>query len=142
MNNPHLTALRNAVIGATIQVGRETCDKVHISINASCINNPFALPYVRDNRIIINVGAKATQRIAFQADIISFEVRFAGNAASLEVPLSHIDGVFGYDCTGKLVLGGNNVNNDGFAIHADGLNLIPPPPKEVTPNRPKLSIVK
>lgn len=52
------------------------------------------MQYVRDNEIMLNIGATATQNLQIDNDWISFSARFSGQAHDIWIPVGHVLSLF------------------------------------------------
>ncbi len=52
------------------------------------------MQYVRDNEIMLNIGATATQNLQIDNDWISFSARFGGQAHDIWIPVGHVLSLF------------------------------------------------
>lgn len=52
------------------------------------------MQYVRDNEIMLNIGATATQNLQIDNDWVSFSARFGGKAHDIWIPVGHVLSLF------------------------------------------------
>ncbi|HKZ73061.1 MAG TPA: ClpXP protease specificity-enhancing factor [Steroidobacteraceae bacterium] len=91
--------------------------------------------YVKDGKIVLNLSATATQRLAIGNEFVDFEARFAGVVHHVHFPMTAVLGVY--------------ARETGEGMVFSEADLGPEPPTRPTPaeeggssRRPQLKIVK
>lgn len=50
--------------------------------------------FVRDGRIVLNIGDAATNRLQMGNDFVQFQARFSGVVRDLSIPINAVEGIF------------------------------------------------
>ena len=50
--------------------------------------------FVRDGRIVLNIGDSATNRLQMGNDFVQFQARFSGVVRDLSIPINAVEGIF------------------------------------------------
>lgn len=119
------------------------------------------MAYVKNNEIVLNIGANATHKLQIDNDYVSFSARFNGVSHDIWVPVGNVMGIFaretgegmGFDVELMQDTASTEPGEDAEivtlqpVVHA----AVPaaeagpgdePPPSRPTGNRPSLKIVK
>jgi stringent starvation protein B len=106
----------------------------HIVVDASQEGVQVPAQYVRDGKLVLNIGASATQGLSLGNDTIEFSARFGGVPFPISIPLRAVLGIYARESGEGMIFtdteGEPPSGNDG----GDG----PEPPK----GPPKLSVVR
>ena len=98
----------------------------HVLVNTDMEGVEVPAQYVKDNKIILNVGPNATQALVIDNDKIQFSARFGGVPTQIKVPTRAVMTIYARE-TGQGMV---------FAEDDDGSKPPDPPP------RPNLRVVK
>jgi stringent starvation protein B len=107
----------------------------HLVVDAAVEGVVVPRQYVRDGKIVLNVGYSATAGLVMKNDTISFSARFGGVAFDVSLPVHAVLGVYARE-TGQ----GMIFSEDEPAPEPNGS-----PPKPTggdEPRRPQLKVVK
>jgi stringent starvation protein B len=107
----------------------------HVVVDAAVDGVVVPRQYVRDGRIILNVGYSATAGLVIRNDSITFSARFGGAAFDVSLPLSAVLGIYAAE-TGQGMI---------FAEDEPGLtrsDAAEKPTGSDEPRRPQLKIIK
>ncbi len=105
----------------------------HILVNAAESGVQAPRQHVREGKIILNVGAQATQHLRIGNERVELEVRFGGVATPVSVPLSAVLAIYARE------------NGQGMAFNEEA--SVPPPAGPEKPDtkpgkpKPKLKLV-
>ena len=107
----------------------------HLVVDAAVEGVIVPRQYVRDGKIVLNVGYSATAGLLIKNDAISFSARFGGTAFDVSLPVHAVLGIYARE-TGQ-----------GMIFSDDEPAPDPPgsPPKPAggdEPRRPQLKVVK
>jgi len=106
----------------------------HMIVDAGRAGVQVPRAYVKDGKIVLNVGASATQRLSLGNDWIEFDARFAGTVHHVKVPVGAVLGIYARE------------SGEGMVFSADEGGPEPPPtkptPADDTARRPQLKVVK
>lgn len=109
----------------------------HIVVDASQEGVQVPAQYVRDGKLVLNIGASATQGLSLGNDAVEFSARFGGVPFPIRVPLRAVLGIYARESGEGMIFtdseGDPPPGNDGGS-GGDGSE----PPK----GKPKLSVVK
>jgi stringent starvation protein B len=87
--------------------------------------------YVKDGKVVLNLSASATQRLALGNDWIEFDARFAGVVHHVRIPLSAVLGIYARE------------TGEGMVFSEQDLSPEPPNKSpDDSGKRPQLKIVK
>lgn len=92
------------------------------------------MAYVKDGKIVLNIGIDAVRNLHLGNEDITFGGRFGGVAHQIIVPMSAVIGIFSKE-TGQ---GMGFQDQDSTPMEAD----VEPEDKPPTPSKPKLTVVK
>jgi stringent starvation protein B len=98
----------------------------HVLVNTKMEGVEVPLQYVKDNKIILNVGPNATQSLVIDNENIQFSARFGGVPTQVKVPMRAVMTIYARE-TGQ-----------GMVFAEDDDGPTPPP----SPPRPNLRVVK
>ncbi len=99
----------------------------HLLVNTQIAGVQVPTQYIKDNKIILNVGPHATQALELGNDRIHFSARFGGVPTSVSVPPGAVLTIYARE-TGQGMV---------FSEEDGGDN-----PPEPAPTRPNLRVVK
>jgi len=110
----------------------------HVIVDAAHDGAEVPRAYVKDGKIVLNLGESATQRLRIGNDDVEFDARFAGVVHHVRFPVSAVLGVYARE------------TGEGMVFSEQDLG--PEPPKRPTPaedgtsssgtRRPQLKVVK
>jgi stringent starvation protein B len=66
----------------------------HVIVDASVPGAQLPKGYVRDGRIVLNIGYGATDRLELAGDALDFAARFGGVVHQVHVPMSAVLGIY------------------------------------------------
>ncbi|MBN8726441.1 MAG: ClpXP protease specificity-enhancing factor [Xanthomonadales bacterium] len=85
----------------------------------------------KDGRVVLNIAARAVDRLDIGTDQVQFLARFGGVSQSVYVPMAAVLAIYAQE------------NGQGMMFPAEEAPPEPPPPApEEPPRRPKLRVVK
>jgi stringent starvation protein B len=94
------------------------------------------LAYVKEGKIVLNIGADAVKNLHLGNEDIACSGRFGGVAHQLVVPISSVIGIFSKETGQGLVFQGQ----ESSAVSAVGEDV--PDDTPPTPGKPRLTVVK
>jgi len=109
----------------------------HLVVDAAVEGVVVPRQYVRDGKIVLNVGYSATAGLVMKNDVISFSARFSGTAFDVSLPIHAVLGIYARE-TGQ----GMIFSDDEPAQDAGSGAGAPKPTGDDEPRRPKLKVVK
>lgn len=135
--SPPLTSRRPYLVRAMHEWMTDNGQTPHLVVDASLAGVEVPQAYVKDGRIILNVGWQATQGLRLGNDFIEFSARFGGTPHQVRVPLAAVTGIYARE-TGQ-----------GMLFQGDDSPPPPEPPTATsggsgsdTGRRAKLRVVK
>lgn len=137
--SPPLTSRRPYLVRAMHEWITDNGQTPHLVVDATIAGVEVPQAYVKDGRIILNVGWQATQALRLGNDFIEFSARFGGTPHQVRVPLAAVTGIYARE-TGQ-----------GMLFQGDDSPPPPPEPPPATTNagpasdtgrRAKLRVVK
>ena len=122
----------------------------HVLVDAGVTGVDVPKEFVREGRIVLNVGYDATRNLDISNDWILFQARFGGVPRSLRIPMLAVHSIYARETGEGLVFppesDGLPTLGDSATISsgsAEGPSQDPPtPPAPPTPRRPSLKVVK
>ena len=105
----------------------------HVIVDAELPGVQVPRAYVKDGKIVLNISASATQRLALGNEFIEFDARFAGVVHHVKVPLGAVLGIYARESGEVMVFSGEEGGPEPPAK--------PPSPEEPA-RRPQLRVVK
>jgi stringent starvation protein B len=106
----------------------------HVIVDAEAEGIEVPRAYVKDGKIVLNLGMGATQRLAMGADEVQFDARFAGLVHHVRFPVSAVLGIYARE------------TGEGMVFSEQDLGPEPPSRPSSTdegaPRRPQLKVVK
>ena len=105
----------------------------HVIVDAERPGVQVPRAYVKDGKIVLNISASATQRLALGNEFIEFDARFAGVVHHVTVPLGAVLGIYARESGEGMGFSGEEGGPEPPAK--------PPAPEEPT-RRPQLKVVK
>ena len=109
----------------------------HIVVDASQEGVQVPTQYVREGKVVLNIGAGATQGLSLDNEAVEFSARFGGVPFPVRIPVRAVLGIYARESGEGMIFtdteGEPPPGNDG----GDGGDQ-PDPPK----GPPKLSVVK
>ncbi len=122
----------------------------HVLVDAGVTGVDVPKEFVREGRIVLNVGYDATRNLDISNDWIVFQARFGGVPRSLRIPMLAVHSIYARETGEGLVFppesDGLPTLGDSATISAgsaEGPTQDPPlPPTPPTPRRPSLKVVK
>lgn len=106
----------------------------HVIVDAGRAGVQVPRAYVKDGKIVLNISASATQRLALGNEWIEFDARFAGVVHHVKVPLGAVLGIYARESGEGMVFSGEEEGGPEPPAK-------PPAPDEPT-RRPQLKVVK
>jgi stringent starvation protein B len=107
----------------------------HIVVDASQEGVQVPSQYVRDGKVVLNIGSTATQGLALGNETVEFSARFGGVPFPIRIPLRAVLGIYARESGEGMIFtdteGNPPPDNDGGGDDST-------PPK----GPPKLSVVK
>ncbi len=135
--SPPLTSRRPYLVRAMHEWMTDNGQTPHLVVDATLAGVEVPQAYVKDGRIILNVGWQATQALRLGNDFIEFSARFGGTPHQVRVPLAAVAGIYARE-TGQ-----------GMLFQGDDSPPPPEPPTATnggstsdTGRRAKLRVVK
>ena len=119
----------------------------HVLVDAGVTGVDVPKEFVREGRIVLNVGYDATRNLDISNDWISFQARFGGVPRSLRVPVIAVHSIYARESGEGLVF---PPESDGPPTLGDSATIgsgpadepTRDPPTPPTPRRPSLKVVK
>lgn len=116
-------------------------DTPHIVVDATLDGVVVPRPYVKDGKIVLNVGMSATQGLKLGNDALSFDARFGGSSFSVYVPVRAVLGIYSRETGQGMIFPEGDADPDPGSA---------PPPAAPAPGkgeaapakRPRLQVVK
>jgi stringent starvation protein B len=106
----------------------------HVIVDAETEGIEVPRAYIKDGKIVLNLGMGATQRLNMGADEVQFDARFAGVIHHVRFPVSAVLGIYARE------------TGEGMVFSEQDLGPEPPsrptPADEGAPRRPQLKVVK
>jgi stringent starvation protein B len=106
----------------------------HVIVDAETEGIEVPRAYIKDGKIVLNLGMGATQRLSMGADEVQFDARFAGVIHHVRFPVSAVLGIYARE------------TGEGMVFSEQDLGPEPPsrptPADEGAPRRPQLKVVK
>lgn len=104
----------------------------HVIVDAAHAAVQVPRAYVKDGRIVLNVGLAAVQHLELGNDCMHFDARFAGVVHHIRVPIGAILGIYARE------------TGEGMVFSEQDLGPEPPAPApaEAKARRPRLKVVK
>ncbi len=102
----------------------------HIVVDAGIEGVEVPREFVRNGRIVLDVGYRATQELDISNEAVTCLARFGGKSRQIYVPMNAILGVYASE-TGQ-----------GMIFTEEESEPEPPPDKDDNGDRPKLTVVK
>ena len=120
----------------------------HLLIAADAEGVVVPRDHVKDDRIVLNVSARAVRGFACSDEAVSFDSRFGGRAFHVVVPLEAVLAVYARESGAGLAFQGSNVAGS-FPSPETGTDTGPGPVGDTTPpdrpggarGKPKLTLV-
>ena len=130
-----LTSRRPYLLRAMHEWMSDNGQTPHLVVDAAIDGVVVPREYVRDGKIVLNIGHAATAGLAINNDTVSFSARFGGVAFDVSLPVLAVLGIYARE-TGQ-----------GMIFSEDEPSPEPPggPPKPAggdEPRRPQLKVVK
>ena len=85
--------------------------------------------YEENNKIVLNIGPMSVRGLMLENEKVSFKASFDGNAMTVVVPVEHVLAIY------------TRENGQGM-MFGDEDDQPPTEPKDKTPSKPRLKIVK
>ena len=120
----------------------------HLLIAADAEGVAVPRDHVKDDRIVLNVSARAVRGFVCSDEAVSFDSRFGGRAFHVAVPLEAVLAVYARESGAGLAFQGSNVAGS-FPSPEPGTDTGPGPVGDTTPpdrpggarGKPKLTLV-
>ncbi len=133
-NEPTLTPRRPYLVRAMHEWMTDNGQTPHVVVDATVDGVVVPRQYVRDGKIVLNVGYSATADLVMKNEAISFSARFGGVAFDCTVPMHAVVGIYARETGQGMVFA-----DDEPAPEPKG---DPPKPGGDEPRRPQLKVVK
>lgn len=91
---PPLTSRRPYLVRAMHEWMTDNGQTPHLVVDATFAGVEVPRGYVKDGRIILNVGWQATQGLRLGNDYIEFSARFGGIPHQVRVPVAAVTGIY------------------------------------------------
>ena len=130
-----LTSRRPYLLRAMHEWMTDNGQTPHLVVDAAVEGVVVPRQYVRDGKIVLNIGYAATAGLSIKNDAVSFSARFGGAAFEVLVPIRAVLGVYARE-TGQGMI---------FADEEPAADATGNPPKPTGgdgPRRPPLKVVK
>jgi stringent starvation protein B len=105
----------------------------HVIVDAEQPGVEVPRAYVKDGRIVLNIGVAAAQHLRLGNEWIEFDARFSGVAQRVRIPVNAVLGVYARETGEGMVFSERDASPD--PPH-------PASPEEGAPKRPQLKVVK
>ena len=92
--SPPLTSRRPYLVRAMHEWITDNGQTPHLVVDATLAGVAVPQAYVKDGRIILNVGWQATQALRLGNDFIEVSARFGGTPHQVRVPLAAVTGIY------------------------------------------------
>ncbi|MCJ7451526.1 MAG: ClpXP protease specificity-enhancing factor [Steroidobacteraceae bacterium] len=115
----------------------------HIVVDAGMSGVDVPRQYVRDGKIVLNVGWNATAQLKIGNDELSFSGRFGGSSMVVRIPVEAVLAIYARETGQGMIFAdeeGDPAPTPPGGAPPDGAPS-EPPPKPASP-RPKLKVVK
>jgi stringent starvation protein B len=134
MSERNLPAKRPYLLRAMHQWVSDCGHTPHVIVDAERADVEVPRAYVKEGKIVLNLSATATQRLAIGNEAVDFEARFAGVVHHVHFPVTAVLGIYARE------------TGEGMVFSEADLGPEPPtrptPAEEGTARRPQLKIVK
>jgi stringent starvation protein B len=134
-NEPPLTPRRPYLLRAMHEWMTDNNQTPHLVVDAAIEGVVVPRQYVRDGKIVLNVGYAATAGLVIKNEAINFSARFGGTAFEVYLPVHAVLGIYARE-TGQ----GMIFSDDEPAPEPNGSP--PKPGGGDEPRRPQLKVVK
>ncbi|MGC4029853.1 MAG: ClpXP protease specificity-enhancing factor [Steroidobacteraceae bacterium] len=123
----------------------------HLIVDATIQGVQVPQAFVKDGRIVLNVGPSATQGFQIGADAVQFSARFNGVSHYLHVPVDAVLGIYARETGQGMVFTGEVDGPSGPGSPDPGPPVAPvppvsegsaPAPGRAGKGRPRLKVVK
>jgi stringent starvation protein B len=131
---PTLTPRRPYLLRAMHEWMTDNGQTPHLVVDAAVAGVVVPRQYVRDGKIVLNVGYAATAGLSIKNDLIAFSARFGGVTFDCSLPVHAVLGIYARE-TGQ----GMIFSDDEPAPEPNG---DPPKTGGDEPRRPQLKVVK
>ena len=108
----------------------------HIVVDASQEGVQVPAQYVRDGKVVLNIGASATQSLSLGNEVVEFSARFGGVPFPIRVPLRAVLGIYARESGEGMIF--TDTEGDPPSGNDGGGDDTPEPGK----GPPKLSVVR
>ena len=130
-----LTSRRPYLLRAMHEWMTDNGQTPHLVVDASVEGVAVPRQYVRDGKIVLNVGYSATADLVMKNDVIVFSARFGGVAFDVRLPVPAVLGIYARE-TGQ----GMIFSDDEPALERNETPAKPTGGDE--PRRPHLKVIK
>ncbi|HUO79778.1 MAG TPA: ClpXP protease specificity-enhancing factor [Steroidobacteraceae bacterium] len=83
--------------------------------------------YVRDGKIVLNVGYSATAGLVMKNDAIGFSARFSGVACDVSLPVQSVIGIYAAETGQGMIFSDDEPGTAAAATTAPAATLVPAP---------------
>lgn len=117
-------------------------DLPHLLVDAGVAGADIPADYVRDGRIVFNVGPGAVQSLELGNDEIRFSARFRGTPSLVRFPPAAVIAIYGRDTGEGMMFGAEEITDEASTDdHGDGAKPARPD-KSPKSGKPWLKVIK
>ena len=123
----------------------------HIVVDANVAGVEVPRPYVKDGKIVLNIGWNATANLRLANEEISFSGRFGGASMSVRIPIAAVLAIYARETGQGMIFTDDDIEAPASAgtveptavpSPPEGGDDKPPPPPKPGGGRAKLKVVK
>ena len=133
MTAPQLPSRRPYLVRAMHQWITDCGHTPHVIVDAAVSGAILPKAYVRDGRIVLNIGYGATDRLEMSGDALDFAARFGGVVHQVRVPMGAVLGIYARETGEGMVF---DETEPGHEPEPAGPSPERPAPEGGTPGRP------
>lgn len=85
----------------------------HLVVDAAVDGVQVPPEHISDGKIVLNIGANATQQLQLGNDAISFETRFNGRAYPIFLPCEAVLGIYARETGEGMIFTADDADGDG-----------------------------
>ena len=145
--DPPLSPRRPYLLRAMHEWMTDNGQTPHLVVDAALEGVVVPRQYVKDGKIVLNVGYAATAGLAIKNDLITFSARFSGVPFDVSLPVQAVLGIYARETNEGMVfseqdLGSARREDAATADSGEPPDTPPPTKEERGPRRPQLKIIK
>jgi stringent starvation protein B len=110
----------------------------HIVVDAEVEGVGVPRQFVKDGKIILNIGRSATQGLRLANDALTFQARFSGVTCAIAIPMRAVLGIYARETGQGMIF----TESDLAPEPTDPTTQPPGGPGKADSKRPKLKVVK